>query len=140
MQVNFAYEIDGRPFYPTEPGLPAAAVRINSRGSVVSASARIFPNIAKTGSIIQVVSPADAVRRLTSNQGVLLRLFAGSDRNEHTTADYLVKTSTITSIALGYYYSPGSASLSPVYVFEGSGQDNTTNKEVQTTTMVSALP
>lgn len=141
VQVNYAYTVgDVVPFAMRTPGLPAASVRINAQGRLVSMNAYIFPVITKTDASLSFVSQADALKRLINKEGLLLNISADVDRNEHITRDYSLSSSTITSSTLEYYYSQGNSVLAPVYIFGGAGVDATTGKRVQTTTVVSALP
>lgn len=139
VELRFHYTIGGLPFFSRLPDAPEAIISLDPSGNVVSANILRLPAVSLEGESIAVASYGIALNRLATGDKVFVR--ASPDTSAYI--DLLaidVPLSTINQVELGYYYSPGSFVLAPVYVFYGSGQNKKTKSTIKTTTVVSAVP
>lgn len=139
LEAGYRYVLANRPVYGARPNEPGAAVRFSSNGDIFSLAAVLFPRATETGRLVAITTAEEASARLARGEGALLYLFSDGDKNNFTAPQYLVPSARVQSLSLGYYFSPGAASLSPVFLAEGAGQDGESGKEVKFMTLVSAL-
>lgn len=140
VEAGYQYSLTSRPVYGTRPNEPGVAVRFNAKGEVVSLAATLLPAVKDSGRSVAIASSQVLAARFIRGEAVLLYLFADLDKNNFTAPQYAVSSVSVRSVSLGYYYSPLSTSLSPVFLAEGVGQDNETGSEVRFMSLISALP
>jgi hypothetical protein len=139
VEVGYRYYLSSRPVYGSRPNEPSAATRFNAKEEIVSVTAAIFSPTKESGKSVAVALGEEVSGRLARSEGVLLYLFADGDKNNFTAPQYAVPVVSVGSVSLGYYYSPGASSLSPVFLAEGVGQDGGSGQGVRFMTLVSAL-
>ncbi|MBI3576541.1 hypothetical protein HY086_00690 [Candidatus Gottesmanbacteria bacterium] len=140
VEVGYRYHLSNRPVYGSHPNESSVAIRLNAKEDVVSLTATVLPQIKRGEKSVAIAQAEDVSTRLSQNRGVLLYFFADTDKNNFTAPEYTVPIVSVGSVSLGYYYSPGAPSMSPVFLAEGTGQDDQTAKVVRFMTLVSALP
>jgi len=132
--------LGGYPLITSAANVEGAAVGVDADNNILSFRTYIFPQFIQNTSPSSLFSYSEAQNLLVSNKGILLSFSYIGDKNKTTAiaqSDAPPQTSTITNVLLGYYFSPETGNLSPVYIFLGEGVDKQ-NNVLSTTTVVSA--
>lgn len=140
VEIRFNYLLENLPLFSRLPDAPSVSVILDAEGSVVSFVVYRYPLVEQASKTTPIISAKEATNRLTGGSGVLLSVSSEDELNKETETTVALSSSAINEVGLGYYYSPGKATLAPVFVFGGTGINDLDNRGIKTTTVVSALP
>jgi hypothetical protein len=139
MQIDFNAFIDGLPLFVGEPSTPVFTTRFDGETSMTQLRGALLPDIKKAQRVVAIISYEAAVARLQAKQGILSSMVA-TDNKEGFLVGETPQNISVTSVRLGYLLLPKTANLVPVFMFTGTAILNQERRQIQTVTVISALP
>lgn len=139
VRVGFDITMDGYRIIDSTGGSLHSSVSVGGGDVIIEAFSSIVPTISINKSITPI-SPERAILALTNNKGVL----TSADNNVYSVGASLtkpeIKTATITSMGLVYFWDKASGLIYPMYRFEGFSKSQDTSMKTVLTYVVSATP